>query len=105
MMMMIFSQSYGQNEEGFRALTKNNILQPYFCGTNFRSLNIRAEDFGYILYVSDIRYQQKFTASQPIKVEYKFEGVVSNVANGYALVLTNKLVTVSSDGRRHFDLI
>ena len=46
-----------------------------------------------------------FTNSQPIKVEFKFEGVVPNDFNGYALVLTNKLVSIGSDGQRHFDLI
>ena len=46
-------------------------------------------DVGYNLYVFDIRYQRNFTASQPIKVE----------------VLTNKLVGISSDGQRYFDLI
>ena len=46
-----------------------------------------------------------FSNSQPIKIEFKFEGVVPNDINGYALVLTNKLVSISSDGQRHFDLI
>ena len=46
-----------------------------------------------------------FTASQPIEVEFKFDGVVSKDINGYALVLTNKLVSISSDGQRHVDLI
>ena len=52
-----------------------------------------------------MRYQQNFTASQPIKVKFKFDGVVSNDVNGYALVLTKKLVSISTDGRCHFDLI
>ena len=60
---------------------------------------------GYIIYVLDIRYQQIFTASQPLKVQYKFDGVVSNGIKGYAFVLTNKLVAVSSDGQRYFDLL
>ena len=58
-----------------------------------------------INYVFDIRYQEKFTASQPIKVEAKFDGVVPNEINGYAIVLTNKLGSISSDRQRHFDLI
>ena len=53
----------------------------------------------------NIRHQQNFTASQPIKLEFKFDGVVPNDRNGYSLVLTNKLVSVSSDGQLHFDLI
>ena len=46
-----------------------------------------------------------FTASQPIKLEFKFDGVVSNDINEYALVLANKLVSIGSDGQRHFDSI
>ena len=52
-----------------------------------------------------MRYQQNFTASQPIKVKYEFDGVVPNDENLYALVLTNKLEKMSSDGQQHFDLI
>ena len=52
-----------------------------------------------------MRYQQNFTASQPVKVEFEFDGFVSNDIKGYALVLTNKLVSISSDGQRYVDLI
>ena len=55
--------------------------------------NIRADDVGYNLYVFDIRNQQILTASQPMKVEFKFDGVVPKNINGYAFVLTNKLVS------------
>ena len=58
-----------------------------------------------IIYTFSIRYQKNYTASQPIKVEFKFNAVVPNDVNGYALVLTNKLVSISSDGQRHFDLL
>ena len=60
---------------------------------------------GYNSYVFDIKYQKNLTISQPIKVEFKFEGVVPNENNGYALVLTNNIVSISSDGQRHFELI
>ena len=100
-----YSQGYHQIKEAFRALTKDNILQPYISEEDFRTSNVRAADVGYNLYVFDIRYQKNYTASQPIKVEFKFDGVVPNNVNGYALVLTNKLVSFSSDGQRHFDLI
>ena len=100
-----YSQGYHQIKEAFRALTKDDILQPYKSQEDFRTSNVAANDIGYNLYVFDIRYQKNFTNSQPIKVEFKFEGVVPNDINGYALVLTNKLVSISSDGQRHFDLI
>ena len=100
-----YSQGYHQIKEAFRALTKDDILQPYISEADFRRSNAAANDIGYNLYVFDIRYQKNVTNSQPIKVEFKFEGVVPNDINGYALVLTNKLVSNSSDGQRHFDLI
>ena len=53
----------------------------------------------------DIRYQKRFESAQPIKVEFKFNGAVPAGIYGYALVLTNKILSISSDGQRHFDLI
>ena len=100
-----YSQGYHQIKETFRALTKDDILQSYISEEDFRTSNVRAADVGYNLHVFDIRYQKKYTASQPIKAEYKFDGVVPNIVNGNALVLTNKLVSISSEGQRHFDLI
>ena len=99
------SQGYHQIEEAFKALTKDEILQPYISDDNFRTSNAAANDIGYNLYVFDIGYQKNFTNSQPIKVEFKFNGFVPDDINGYALVLTNKLISISSDGQRHFDLI
>ena len=61
--------------------------------------------FRYNLFVFDIRNQQNFTASLPIKVEIKYDRVFPNDINGYPLVLTKKIVSVSSDVQKHFDLI
>ena len=91
-------EGYGQIKEVFRASTKDDISQPFISDLDFRSSNVRADHGGYIIYVFDIRYQQCFTVSQPIKLEFKFDGVVPNDINGYALVLTNKLVSLGSDG-------
>ena len=100
-----YAQVYSQIEEAFRALTKDDILQPYISEDDWRSSNVRADDVGYNLYVFGIRYEKNFTNSQPIKVEFKIDRVVLNDVNGYALVLTNRLVSKSSDGQRHFNLI
>ena len=77
-----YSQSRGQIKEVFRASTKDDILQRYISLDNFRSLKVRVDDDGYILYVFDLRYQQIFTAPQPFKVEFKFDGVVPDEVNG-----------------------
>ena len=99
-----YNQGYGQIKEAFRALTKDDILQPYISDHDFRSSN-NNNDIGYNLYVFHIRYQKNFENSQPIKVEFKFDGAVPAGIYGYALVLTNKKISISSDGQRHFDLI
>ena len=77
-----YSQWYSQIKEAFRALTKDHILQPYIRHDNFRTSNVGADDVGYILYVFYIRYQKNFIKSQPIEVEFKFDGVVPNDING-----------------------
>ena len=71
-----YSQGYHQIKEAFKALTKDDILQAYISEEYFRTSNVRAVDVGYNLYVFDIRYQKNYTASHPIKVEFKFDGVV-----------------------------
>ena len=57
------------------------------------------------MYAFDIRYKKNFQNTQPFKVEFKFsENVVAGIY-GYALVSTNKLISISSDGHRMFDLV
>ena len=99
----IYSQGYGQIKKAFRALTKDNILRPYISGDEIRSSN-DDNDIGYIIYAFDERYQKNFESSQPIKVELKFDGVIPAGIYGHALVLTNRLVSINSDGQRMFDL-
>ena len=99
-----YSQGYGQIKEAFRALTKDDILKPYISEDDFRSFN-EGNIIGYNIYAFDIRYQKNFENAQPVKVEFKFsENVVAGIY-GYALVLTNKLISISSDGQRMFDLV
>ena len=98
-----YSQGYGLIKEAFKALTKDDHLQPYISDSDFRSSN-DGNNIGYNIYAFDIRYQKNFESSQPIKVEFKLNGVVPAGIYGYALVLTNKLISISSDGQRMFDL-
>ena len=97
------SQGYGQIKEGFRAVTKDDILQPYISENDFRSSN-NNNDIGYNIYAFDIRYQKNFENAQPVKVEFKFSENIDAGIYGHALVLTNKLISISNDGHRMFDL-
>ena len=97
------SQGYGQIKEAFKALTKDNFLQQYISEHDFRSSN-DGNNIGYNMYAFDIRYQKNFESSQPIKVEFIFDGVVPGGIYGYALVLTKTIISISSDGQRMFDL-
>ena len=99
-----YSQGYGQIKEAFKALTKDNILQPYISDHDFKTSN-DGIDIGYNIYAFDIRYQKIFENAQPVKVEFKFSENIPGGIYGYSLVLTNRLVSISSDGQRMFDLV
>ena len=99
-----YSQGYGQIKEAFKALTKDDILQPYKSEDDSRSSN-EGNNIGYNIYAFDIRYQKNFENAQPVKVEFKFSENIPAGIYGYALVLTNKLISISSDGQRMFDLV
>ena len=60
-----------------------------------------------ITYVFDIRHHQDYSSAQPIKVKFDFRPAVPAATNliGYALLSKKKLVSVSSDGQRQFDLV
>ena len=66
-----YSHGYGQTKEAFKALTKDDILQPYISEHDFRSSN-DGNDIGFNIHSFDIRYQKNFESAQPIKVEFKF---------------------------------
>ena len=99
----MMSQSYGQIKEAFKALTKDDILQPYISDDDFRSSN-DVDNIGYNIHAFDIRYQKNFQGSQSVKVEFKFDGVIPGGIYGYALVFPNRLVNKKSDCQPRFDL-
>ena len=98
-----YSQGYGLIKEAFKALTKDDILKPYISEDDFRSSN-EGNNIGYNIYAFDIRYQKIFENAQPVKVEFKFSENIPAGIYGHALVLTNRLASISSDGQRMFDL-
>ena len=59
-------------------------------------------DITYTFSTSDIK---KLRNAQPFKVGFNFSENIPFGIYGYVLVLTNRLVSMSSDGQRHFDLI
>ena len=98
-----YSQGYGLIKEAFKALTKDDILLPYISEDDFRSSN-EANNIGYNIYAFDIRYQKNFENAQLVKIEFIFSENIAAGIYGYALVLTNRLVSLTSDGQRMFDL-
>ena len=103
-----YSQAYGEIVSCLRHLAEDILIQPYTTQKDFLIFNNYPEgNPGYNLQVFDIRHHQDYSTAQPIKVRYGFRPAVPTATNliGFALLLTNKLVFVSSDGQRQFDLI
>ena len=98
-----YSQAHGQIKEAFKALTEDDILQPYISEDDFRSSN-EGKNIRYIIHVFYIRYQKNYESGQSVKVEFKFDGVIPAGIYAYGLVLTYRLVSMSSDGLRMFEL-
>ena len=66
-----FSQANGEIVSCFRSLTNDNALQLYFTRKVFTTSNIYPQHStpAYNFYVFDIRYDQYFALTQPIKVK------------------------------------
>ena len=52
-----YSQGYGQTKEAFKAVTKDDILQPYISEKDYRSSN-DGNNISHNVHVLDIRYQK-----------------------------------------------
>ena len=93
-----YREAYQEIENFFRLHTETNLLRPLIIYINS----------GQIInfYVFDLSKQKDHIATQPIRLEFKFSAAIVVAENiAYAVVLTPKLISISSDGRRHFDLI
>ena len=99
-----YNQGYAQIKEVFRASTKNDMLKPNISENDFRSSN-DGDNKGFNSFVFDIRYQKHFGSAQSIKVEFKFGANIPENINGYASVLLNKLISLTSAGQKQFDSI
>ena len=93
-----YDQAYSEIENFYHLNSETNLLNPFIDLHKFRT--------NYNFYVFDLSKQKDNIASQPIRLEFKFNAAI-DVADyiAYALVLTPKLISISSDGQRHFDLI
>ena len=103
-----YSEAYAEIVSCFRHLAKDNFLQPYITQKCFiTSIKYPDDNPGYNLYVFDIRHYQDYSSVQPIKVRFDYRPAVPAATNliGYGLFLTNKLMSVSSDGQSKGKLI
>ena len=98
--------------------TRNKYNEPYNEIRRFYKDYIKGEGSPYIsfkdfkelynLWVFDLRDQKDNPSSQPISVEFKFRVGYDVVTANYqatALILSQKIISVSSDGQRQFDII
>ena len=93
-----YDQAYSEIENFYHLNSETNLLNPFIDLHKFRT--------NYPLFVFDLSKRKDQIASQPNRLEFKFNAAI-DVADyiAYALVLTPKLISISSDGQRHFDLI
>ena len=93
-----YDQAYGEIENFYHLKSETNLLNPFIDLLKLRT--------NYNYYVFDLSKQKDNIASQPIRLEFKFSAAI-DVADyiAYALVLTPELISISSDGQRHFDLL
>ena len=93
-----YHQAYHEIENFFILHVKTNLFNPFISLQKFRT--------DYTFYVFDLSKQKPTKASQPIRLEFKIS-CMNNVAAyvAYAFELTSKLLSFSSDGQIHFDLL
>ena len=91
-----YFQAYGQFKEVLKALIKDNILQPFIREEYFKSSD-DGDNIGYNNHAFHIRYQKNCESGESFNVKFKLDGVVLAGIYGYALVLTIRLVRISSD--------
>ena len=78
--------------------TETTVLKPIIDLSSFR------DSFNF--YIFDLSKQKEKISAQPIILHFKFDAdVVAQNCTAFTLVLSNRVVSVSSDGQRHFDLI
>ena len=102
-------EGFGQTVPCLQHLTKDEIVQPNITEEDFTThfVNARGENTGDIgiNYKILIYVTEKIISAQLLKVNFEtFENIIPGLV-GFALVLRDKLITIKSDGQRHFDSI
>ena len=103
-----YSQAYGEVVSCFEHLAEDNLLQIYITQKDFKtSDNYPDGKPGCNIYVLDVRHHQDFSSARPIKIGFDFRPAVPAATSLFdcALLLTKKLVSVSSDGQKQVDLV
>ena len=92
-----YDQTYCESKNFYHLKSETKLLNPFIDMHKIRT--------NYNFYVFDLSKQKDQIASQPIRLEFKFNAAI-DVADYIfnALVLTPKLISISSDGQRDFDL-
>ena len=67
-------------------------------------INHRKLKSSYRIYVFDTRHQKDHIGPQPIQLNFKFSAAVADVIC-HALVLTRKVFSVNSDGKKMNDIV
>ena len=98
--------NYGTNNsnEAFKEIVNFNIdynglphnIKPYINHRTFKS--------SFRIYVIDTRYQNDHIGPQTIQLYFKFSAAVADVIC-HALVLSRKVISVNSDGKKMVDII
>ena len=93
-----YDQVYSEIKNFYFLHSETNLLNPF--------IDLHKSRTNYIFYVFDLSKQKDHIASQPIRLELKFSHQIgADEFIACALVLTPKLISISSDGQRHFDLM
>lgn len=116
--LKIGSERYPDNEMQID-YNRNNYVQPYDELKRFKKEYIGEQSLGpfvtykefkdlYNLYVFDIRNQKEHLSAQQIQIKFQFRtgyDAVAQNATAFALVLKNRVIEISSQSNKQFDII
>ena len=83
-------------------------MKPYKIQEDFRKNNLNAGcenlyDIGYKLFVFDMGSQNILSSARPINVIFKLHKKAPTSLVGFALIITNKLISTSKGGQKQLN--